>query len=392
MLSKIYINKYILNEKIGKGSFGEVFRSEYNLDEVIFDDCETENDSSQNSNPSSNPHSSSNPNSNSESECVEKDGFNTPKKYTLAIETEDVGFSKMPVHNRPLAIKRIKDEPRFYKAAQKEIRYLNEINEHNTSDYPIVKLLDSFESENIQYLVFEYLETNLYRFYQKNKISYHNVLKIFLSVARGLEFIHSRNLVHADLKPENIMLDDNLNYIKIIDLGSAFRLRPMEKRKNFYIQSRYYRSPECCFNLSVGKPIDIWSLGCIIYEIISKKPLFPAQNVKYDLIYYFTVYLGIPLDCPCGYNDYFLSAKFREFFRWDKIYSCYKIKVSQPADLNPNPLGLIQKLDYKLEQVYPDVDWYPLKYILTRMVTYDYVKRITATEIVQNTVFNDLLS
>lgn len=363
MLSTLYIDKYILKEKIGKGSFGEVFRSEYNLDKIILNKCILKDDSN----------------------YVENEISDTLEKKLHTIETVDVD-------HKMLAIKKIKDEPRFYNAAQREISYLNEMNKHNTLNINIVKLLDSFELENIQYLVFEYLETTLYRFYQKNKISYSNVLKIFLNVAKGLEFIHFRNLVHADLKPENIMLDNNLNYIKIIDLGSAFRVRPIEKRNNFYIQSRYYRSPECCFNLSIGKPIDIWSLGCIIYEIISKKPLFPARNVKYDLIYYFTVYLGIPLDCPRGYNDYFLSAKFREFFRWDKISSSYKIKVSKPQDLNPNSRGLIQKLNYKLEQVYPDVDWYPLKYILTKILTYDYIKRITAIDIVKNTIFNELLN
>lgn len=374
MLSKLYINKYILKERIGKGSFGEVFLSEYNPDEVIFDDEEQDSigDSS------------------SDSESLEHTDSQAVKKYQIKLETRDVGLTKKRVIRKSLAIKKIKDEPRFFHASQNEIKYLNELNQDQTENHPIVKLLDCFVMDDIQYLVFEHLETNLYSFYKKNFISYQNILKIFLNVSKGLEFIHHKNLVHADLKPENIMLDTNLNYIKIIDLGSAFRVRPLEKRKNFYIQSRYYRSPECCFNLRVGKSIDIWSLGCIIYEIISRKPLFPARNVKYDLIYYFTVYLGIPLDSPPGYNDYFLSPKFREYFKWSDSSLCYKIRVSQPNDLNPNPLGLIQKLDYKLEQIYPGEDSYLLKYLLTQMITYDYINRITATELVENTIFDDV--
>ena len=230
------------------------------------------------------------------------------------------------VNDIPLAIKKIKNEPRFFRAAQKEIKYLTELKENNDSDYPIVNFLESFEIDNIQYLVFEKLETNLYSYYKKNKISYYNVLCIFWDVTRGLEYMHSRNLVHGDLKPENIMLDTNLKKAKIIDLGSSFRYHHNEKRKNFYIQSRYYRAPECCFNLYVGKPIDIWSLGCIIYEILFRKPLFPARNVKYDLIYYFTIYLGIPLDTPVSYNDYLLSPKFREYFRWNEYLQSYIIK------------------------------------------------------------------
>ena len=122
----------------------------------------------------------------------------------------------MEVDDIPLAIKKIKNEPRFYRAAQREIRYLNELKEHNNSDYPIVSFLESFEIDNIQYLVFEKLETNLYAYYKKNKISYYNILCIFWDVARGLEFMHSRDLVHGDLKPENIMLDTNLKKLKLL--------------------------------------------------------------------------------------------------------------------------------------------------------------------------------
>ena len=354
MSGEIYIDKFILKNRLGKGSYGEVFLGRYNPDTVTFN-CQDNNDG----------------------EIEDNDLENV---------RDDV---KIKVSDIPLAIKRIKNEPRFYRSAQREIRYLNELKEHNDSNYPVVSFFESFEFNNILYLVFEKMEINLYSYYRQNKVTYSQVLKILKDVCRGLEFIHSRNIIHGDLKPENIMLDSDFKNAKIIDFGSSFRYHKDEKRKYYYIQSRYYRAPECCFELFVGKPIDIWSLGCIMYEILFRKPLFPAQNVKYDLIYYFTIYLGIPINNPVSYNDYFLSPKFREYFKWNEYLQSYVIKVGQPQDLNPNPKGLMQKLNYKFHEIYPHHKFRETKTLMCQMITYDYYKRKTATEILENPIFDN---
>ena len=109
--------------------------------------------------------------------------------------------------------------------------------------------------------------------------------------------------------------------------------------------------------------------------------------MKYDLIYYFTIYLGIPLNKPVGYNDYFLSPKFREYFRWDDYLKSYLIKVGQPHDLKPNMKGLVQKLNYKFYQEYPRVESYNMEILLCKMITYDYYQRIKASEILQDSIF-----
>merc|ERR1719223_2566933 len=88
------------------------------------------------------------------------------------------------------------------------------------------------------------------------------------------------NLVHCDLKPENIMIVkqhksvENLS-TKIIDFGTVcFNKEP----KYMYIQSRFYRAPEVVLELLYGNEIDLWSFGCILYEIFEGKPLFPCSS------------------------------------------------------------------------------------------------------------------
>lgn len=89
------------------------------------------------------------------------------------------------------------------------------------------------------------------------------------------------NVIHCDLKPENIMLRHPAkSSIKVIDFGSScFE----SERVYTYIQSRFYRSPEVILGISYHKAIDMWSVGCIIAELYTGLPLFPGENEQEQL-------------------------------------------------------------------------------------------------------------
>jgi serine/threonine protein kinase len=86
------------------------------------------------------------------------------------------------------------------------------------------------------------------------------------------------NLIHFDLKPENILLDTAASHkIRIIDLGSSMKADETQGCKD-YLVSRFYRAPEIVLKLAYTNAVDVWSVGCILFELYAGKPLFPAQN------------------------------------------------------------------------------------------------------------------
>ena len=190
-----------------------------------------------------------------------------------------------------VAIKKIRDEERFRNAALKEIEILEYLNEFEY-EIPFVKYFGEFKENNIQYIVFELLDINLYNYYKRfyYQIDLNFLCDFIFSICLGLTFLHQR-YIHADLKPENIMYDRRTKIFKIIDLGSSFDKDKVFKKP--YIQSRYYRAPEILLGYKYDEKIDIWSLGCIIIEIIINKPIFNGKN-KRDMIFKICQILDIP--------------------------------------------------------------------------------------------------
>lgn len=111
-----------------------------------------------------------------------------------------------------------------------------------------------------------------------------------------LHFLQQLGLIHADLKPENIMLVDPVRQpyrVKVIDFGSASHVS--KAVCNTYLQSRYYRAPEIILGLPFGEAIDMWSLGCVVAELFLGWPLYPGSS-EYDQIRYISQTQG-QYDC-----------------------------------------------------------------------------------------------
>ena len=120
------------------------------------------------------------------------------------------------------------------------------------------------------------------------------VRTIATQLLKALDYLARKDIVHSDVKPENVMLlrDANCSYIKLIDFASACKCTEMT---HTYIQSRFYRSPEIILQLSYGVSIDMWSLGCMLVELYTGEPLFAGEN-ELDMMQRIVTILGMPPD------------------------------------------------------------------------------------------------
>jgi serine/threonine-protein kinase PRP4 len=92
----------------------------------------------------------------------------------------------------------------------------------------------------------------------------------------GLRHIHKCEVIHADIKPDNILISAGHNLVKICDLGSAVELSEIETTT--YLFSRFYRSPEIVLGAKYGPPSDVFALGAGIFELFTGKILFPGRS------------------------------------------------------------------------------------------------------------------
>lgn len=112
-----------------------------------------------------------------------------------------------------------------------------------------------------------------------------------MQILYALNYVQCENIIHWDLKPENIILKEkNKSGLKVIDFGSSW----FENEQLYtYIQSRFYRAPEIIFGVRYSNSIDIWSFGCILAELFTGYPIFPGEN-EHDQIGYMMEVNGLP--------------------------------------------------------------------------------------------------
>jgi len=199
--------------------------------------------------------------------------------------------------NSRVAIKIIKNKSAFRTQAKIEVELLEAIKEADADDSKhMVRLLRWFEHRNHLCLVFELLSYNLYDLIRNTNfrgVSLNLIRKFAVQILHALDFLSSDKvgIIHCDLKPENILLrNPKRTAIKIIDFGSSCRIG---KTMYPYIQSRFYRSPEVLLGLPYDQAIDMWSLGCILYELHTGDPIFNGVSER-DQISKLTEVLGIP--------------------------------------------------------------------------------------------------
>ncbi|KAF5894477.1 homeodomain-interacting protein kinase 3-like isoform X2, partial [Clarias magur] len=228
-----------------------------------------------------------------------------------------------------VAVKILKNHPSYARQGQIEVGILARLSGENADEHNLVRAFECFQHRNHTCLVFEMLEQNLYDFLKQNKFSplpLKVIRPILQQVATALKKLKAMGLIHADLKPENIMLVDPVRQpyrVKVIDFGSASHVS--KAVCSTYLQSRYYRAPEIILGLPFCEAIDMWSLGCVIAELFLGWPLYPGA-LEYDQIRYISQTQGLPAE-----NLLNLGTKTSRFFCKDSDapYAAWRLKSTE---------------------------------------------------------------
>ncbi|GJQ71712.1 putative protein kinase [Trypoxylus dichotomus] len=179
-------------------------------------------------------------------------------------------------HNKmKIVIKEIELNSDQLTIAQNEVNILKTLHHPNICQY-----YDSFKRNNKFSIVMEYARFGNLHDYLKNRRLYNDflhrdlALNIICQVLLGLEHLHSKKIIHRDLKTENIFLSGSMkDFIKIGDFGISKCLRNNDQA-NTIIGTTNYLAPEMCDGQPYDMKSDIWSFGCIMYEVCSLERLF----------------------------------------------------------------------------------------------------------------------
>ncbi|KAJ2718760.1 serine threonine protein kinase CMGC group, partial [Coemansia sp. Cherry 401B] len=199
---------------------------------------------------------------------------------------------------RLVAIKVIRAVPKYRDAAKIEIRVLQTLQRHDPDNvYRCMHVNETFDHRNHVCMVFDLLGPSVFDFLKENEFrpfSLHHVQLFAEQLLRSVAFLHSLTLVHTDLKPENILLESG-DYdvvpfgssqtvktrmlkstdIRLIDFGSATFNSEYHSQ---VVSTRHYRAPEIILNLGWSFPCDMWSIGCIILELLTGEALFQTHD------------------------------------------------------------------------------------------------------------------
>ncbi|CAD5224192.1 unnamed protein product [Bursaphelenchus okinawaensis] len=179
--------------------------------------------------------------------------------------------------NQIVAIKKFvetDDDPSIKKIALREIRMLKALKHPN-----LVNLIEVFKRNKKLHLVFEHCERTVLDDLEKYPKGCPESLtkKILYQLLQALNFCHSRNCIHRDVKPENILVTYN-DVVKLGDFGFA-RIMNTNELYTDYVATRWYRSPELLVgDMHYGPAVDIWAIGCVFAEMLTGDPLWPGRT------------------------------------------------------------------------------------------------------------------
>lgn len=292
-----------------------------------------------------------------------------------------------------MALKVIKNVEKYREAAKLEINALEKIAEKDpTFQHLCVKMLDWFDYHGHMCIAFEMLGLSVFDFLRENNYEPYpmeHVRHMAYQLCYAVKFLHENKLTHTDLKPENILFVDSefttsfngrknrevrrvkCTDIRLIDFGSATF---DHEHHSTIVSTRHYRAPEVILELGWSQPCDVWSIGCIMFELYLGITLFQTHDNREHLAMMERILGTIP---------YRMARKTRtKYFHHGKLDWDEKSSAGRYVRDHCKPLHR-----YVLAET---PDHLQLFDIIRRMLEYDPANRITLGEALRHPFFAKL--
>jgi len=189
-----------------------------------------------------------------------------------------------PMLDRPVALKTIRLDFPLSRTETAELkdRLIQEAKAAGKLSHPnIVTIYDVGEQEGVHYIAMEYLSgCSLEDFIKKKgELNYRIVARIIIQTCEALSYAHQHGIVHRDVKPANIMLQDDF-HVKVMDFGIARLETTSLTKSNVTLGTPQYISPEQLEGRQADKRSDIFSLGAVLYEMLTRRKPFEGENIS----------------------------------------------------------------------------------------------------------------
>eukprot|EP00184_Porphyridium_aerugineum_P004093 CAMPEP_0184694410 /NCGR_PEP_ID=MMETSP0313-20130426/2385_1 /TAXON_ID=2792 /ORGANISM="Porphyridium aerugineum, Strain SAG 1380-2" /LENGTH=422 /DNA_ID=CAMNT_0027152701 /DNA_START=530 /DNA_END=1798 /DNA_ORIENTATION=+ len=191
------------------------------------------------------------------------------------------------VTNKKVAIKKIVDafdDITDLKRILREIRLMRALSHENLLGLADLDRPPNYGMFTDIYMITELMDTDLAKLLSRKEKLLDDQCKYFVyQMVRAMKYLHSAKVLHRDLKPANVLVNANCD-LKICDFGLARYLDPEDTgEKTDYVVTRWYRAPELMLSHHYTNAIDMWSIGCIMGEMLTGKVMFPGKDVKNQL-------------------------------------------------------------------------------------------------------------
>jgi serine/threonine protein kinase len=286
--------------------------------------------------------------------------------YGIVVAAKDKSANKK--ERQYVAIKKIEkafEHKIFTKRTLRELKILRLLRHENVIGIRTLLLPRSREEFEDIYVCSPLMETDLSSIIKSPQSLTDEHVQFFIyQVLRGLKYVHSAGIIHRDLKPRNLLVNSNCD-LKICDFGlsRATHCKDEPGKMTDYVATRWYRAPELLLEVKeYGPSVDVWSVGCILAELLRRKPFLPGSDTRNQLDITFEAF-GTP-------NEELITAipkpRLRKFLR-----------------------SLPPKKPRQLEAFFPKAN--PLAVdLLKKMMVLDYRKRITVDEALKHPYLKDL--